>query len=138
MVPGGGHYDSWHGDEGFDRMVAMSVNLSSKPYEGGVLQIRDNNTAGILHEVANTGFGDAILFRIGPGLTHRVTTVEGSLPKTAFAGWFRSRPFYRDLVRERIARSVLHHRLDDHVDELEDARQRRLESDLEDGNAVKK
>jgi 2OG-Fe(II) oxygenase superfamily len=116
MVPGGGHYDSWHSDEGLDRLVAMSVNLSPTPYEGGVLQIRENKSSRILNEVANTGFGDAILFRIGPTLTHRVTTVEGSLPKTAYAGWFRSKPFYRNLVRERAERSALHHGLDDGLD----------------------
>ena len=138
MVPGGGHYDSWHSDVGMDRMVAMSINLSAKPYEGGVLQIREDKTTRIVHEVANTGFGDAILFKIGPGLSHRVTTVEGSQPKTALAGWFRSRPIYRDLVRERSARSALNHGLDDRVDELEDARKRRLEAHLEDGHAGKK
>ena len=121
MIPGGGHYDSWHSDQGLDRLVAMSVNLSQAPYAGGILQIRENESSRILHEVANVGFGDAILFRIGPTLTHRVTGVEGLVPKTAYAGWFRSRPFYRNLVRERKERSALHHRRDDGVDKLEDA-----------------
>ncbi len=101
MVPGSGHYDSWHSDEGFDRLITMSINLSPEPYEGGLLQMREKSSPHLLHEVANLGVGDAILFRIAPTLTHRVTTVEGRLPKTAYAGWFRSKPDYRDLVRAR-------------------------------------
>ena len=104
MVPNSGHYDSWHSDEGFDRMVTMSINLSPRPYRGGVLQIREKRSTEMLREVANVGLGDGILFRIAPDLTHRVTDVEGEVPKTAYAGWFRSRPTYRELVRERVAR----------------------------------
>jgi hypothetical protein len=104
MIPASGHYDSWHSDEGFDRLIAMSINLSPAPYEGGLLQIRENASSRIVHEVANTGFGDGILFRIARTLTHRVTSVEGTVPKTAYAGWFRTKPFYNNLVRERIAR----------------------------------
>jgi hypothetical protein len=123
MVPGEGHYDSWHSDEGYDRLVAMSINLSPAPYSGGILQIRESPSGSIVHEVANTGFGDAIIFRIGPKLTHRVTTVDGSIAKLAYAGWFRSRPFYRDLVRERAERSALNHRRADGLDDLKDARE---------------
>jgi hypothetical protein len=38
--------------------------------------------------VNNTGFGDAILFRISKDLEHRVTEVVGEVAKTAYAGWF--------------------------------------------------
>jgi hypothetical protein len=37
----------------------------------------------------NKGFGDAIVFRIGGNLEHRVAPVRGAVPKIAFAGWFR-------------------------------------------------
>ena len=57
------HSDSWHDDDGDGRMVALSLNLSTNGYRGGVLQIRDKQSGEILHEVANTGFGDAIVFR---------------------------------------------------------------------------
>jgi hypothetical protein len=49
--------------------------------------------------VANTGPGDALLFRIARHLTHRVTPVDGTADKTAFAGWFRSEPEFIALLK---------------------------------------
>lgn len=98
MVPGSQHYDSWHSDMVEHRMIGMSINLSPAVYSGGVFQIRDVDTRQIIHEVANTGLADGILFRLSPQLQHRITDVDGSVPKTAFAGWFQSEPdFYADL-----------------------------------------
>ena len=34
-------------------------------------------------------------------LQHRITNVAGSISKTAFAGWFRAQPDFRDLLRQR-------------------------------------
>jgi len=100
MKPGGGHYDSWHGDVGDERMIGMSINLSREVFSGGLFQLRElAPQSPILCEVANTGFGDAILFRISRQLCHRVTPMEGSAAKTAFAGWFKAQlpahPFLR-------------------------------------------
>lgn len=94
MKPNLGHRDAWHNDLVDNRMIALSVNLSTEIYEGGILQIRDENTKEIVHEVANTGFGDAIIFKIDPSLNHRLTEVTGSVSRTFFAGWFRSEPIY--------------------------------------------
>lgn len=101
MTPSVGHYDSWHSDVGQDRRVAMSVNFSTARYEGGVTEFRRAAESEPYHQVANTGFGDAILFRIDPALRHQVTEVTGDEPKTAYAGWFRTAPDFRDLFRER-------------------------------------
>lgn len=90
MLPGSEHEGTWHDDCVEGRMVAMSINLSESPYSGGVLEIRDRDSKRITRRLANTGPGDAVLFRIAPTLLHRVTKVEGDVPKTAFAGWFRS------------------------------------------------
>jgi predicted 2-oxoglutarate/Fe(II)-dependent dioxygenase YbiX len=68
----------------------MSVNLTPEVYFGGTLQLRDPHSHRMLQEVANTGPRDAILFRIGSDLQHRVTPVNGTLPKSAYAGWFQS------------------------------------------------
>jgi hypothetical protein len=103
MLPGSGHYDSWHDDLGDYRLVAMSLNLSREVYSGGVLRIRHHATGQIVHAVANTGLGDAILFRITPELDHYVTEVEGAVPKTAFAGWFKSQPHFHAWVLEHAA-----------------------------------
>jgi hypothetical protein len=91
MLPNCGHSETWHNDmKEPDRLVGMSVNLGSDPYCGGVFRLRDSITTEVLAELPNTGRGDAILFRISKKLEHEVTTVEGTIPKTAFAGWFKA------------------------------------------------
>jgi 2OG-Fe(II) oxygenase superfamily len=90
MLPASEHEGRWHDDNIDDRMVAMSLNLSPSPFAGGVLEIRDRHSRRILQRVANNGPGDALLFRVGPSLEHRVTPVNGEVPKTAYAGWFKS------------------------------------------------
>jgi hypothetical protein len=105
FVPNSGHYDSWHNDAIDDRLVGMSLNLSPKSYKGGLFQLKERSSDRMLTEVANTGWGDAILFRISERLLHQVTEVEGVEPKTAFAGWFQSgQQNFRDLLRENLSR----------------------------------
>jgi 2OG-Fe(II) oxygenase superfamily len=91
LDPSADHHDSWHDDRVDTRMVAMSINLGP-PYEGGKLELRQKGSAELVAEVANTGLGDAVLFRIAKGLEHRNTGVVGTAPKIAFAGWFYGRP----------------------------------------------
>jgi hypothetical protein len=90
MLPGAEHEGTWHDDLLEGRMVAMSINLGNAPFSGGVLEIRDRASKRVLHRVANTGFGSAVIFRIDPELQHRVTAVREGAPKTAYAGWFIS------------------------------------------------
>ncbi len=96
-IPNHGQYDSWHDDLTDTRMIALSINLSTSAYSGGILQIRNTCSKQLIHEEANTRFGDAIIFRIAPSLEHRVTRVDGSTTRTAFTGWFRSRPAYKPI-----------------------------------------
>lgn len=103
LIPSEGHLEGWHNDAGKHRMFGFSINLSRKPYEGGVLQIRDQVSKRALSEVANTVPGDAVLFRISNKLEHRVTRVVGSFPRTAFAGWFRSEPSFLSFLKTRAA-----------------------------------
>jgi hypothetical protein len=104
MEPGSGHYDSWHADTIEHRLIGMSVNLGAQRYDGGLFQLRECRSPEILCAVANTGPGDAILFRIANELVHQVTAVEGTTPKTAFAGWFRSEPEFRSMLANRARR----------------------------------
>jgi hypothetical protein len=90
MLPRSDHHDSWHGDLIEGRMVAMNINLGTVPYSGGVLEIREHRSKRAVQRVANTRAGDAVIFRIDPSLEHRVTTVEGAVPKTAYVGFFCS------------------------------------------------
>ena len=100
MTASDGHFDHWHDDCTEDRVITMSVNLSRSPFSGGALQLRHRGTTEILREVRNTGFGDALLFRIAENLRHRVQDVEGDAPKTAFAGWFLQREDFLPKLRE--------------------------------------
>ena len=92
-APGESHVSHWHTDVDEDgRMVTLSINLSDAVYRGGTTLVREADTRRIVCELSNTGFGDAILFPIGPRFEHRVLDVEGDTPKTALAGWFNSKP----------------------------------------------
>jgi hypothetical protein len=104
LVPESGHYDSWHSDVGQDRLVALSINLGRVPYEGGRLQIRRAEDKVMLGEIENRTAGDAVMFRVHPTLRHRVGPVEGKVPRTAYAGWFRTQPNFRELLRQRLSR----------------------------------
>ena len=100
MDPSASTLDSWHDDMVENRLIGMSVNLSNDVFQGAVFQLRDRSSGRILHETANTGFGDAIIFKLAHHLQHRNTEVAGTAPKTAFAGWFRShQPDYHSWAR---------------------------------------
>jgi hypothetical protein len=89
------HHDSWHDDTGGgtgDRLIGFSLNLG-RAFHGGAFQLRRKDAPEKVVEIANTGDGDAFLFRISVGLEHRVASVEGEHAKTAFAGWFRAGVF---------------------------------------------
>jgi hypothetical protein len=96
-----GHYDHWHDDSNDGRMLTMSVNLTPGEFRGGALQMRRCGTEEMLHEIRNTGLGDALLFRISPEFEHRVQGVEGEVPKTALAGWFIPGKTFHEAARER-------------------------------------
>ncbi len=104
VKPDSGHHDSWHDDIGEDRLIGMSINLSRDNYAGGMLQIRDKASSQILTEVPNAGLGDAIVFRLSRRFQHRISDVEGTASKTAFAGWFRAQPDFLSLFKEQSQR----------------------------------
>ena len=101
LEPSSGQSFDWHDDLGDTaRRVAFSVNLGKRAYSGGILQIRERRAPELIAEVANLAPGDAVLFRLAPHLVHRVTPVEGTVPRLAFAGWFLEGPnYYSSLLR---------------------------------------
>lgn len=101
---GAGNVLSWHDDNSESRRVAMTINISAKPYGGGFLQIREKRGKRIVKEIANTGPGDAVLFRVSPRLEHRNTEIIGKTPKTAFSGWFQGRTSF-DRIEHKLATS---------------------------------
>jgi 2OG-Fe(II) oxygenase superfamily len=100
MTSTGGHYDSWHRDFGDRRLATLSLNLTREEFGGGALQMRYCGSDSVLHGIRNTGFGDALLFRISRKFQHRVMPVEGNVAKVAYAGWFRwGRDYHQKLRR---------------------------------------
>ena len=102
LVPGTGHHDSWHSDAGEERLIGLSLNLGRERFEGGALEIRRADSAAAICEIENRVMGDAVLFRIDPAFRHRVQAVTGSVARTAYAGWFRTRPLFRELLAARL------------------------------------
>jgi Rps23 Pro-64 3,4-dihydroxylase Tpa1-like proline 4-hydroxylase len=102
----GEQYYPWHNDIADDRMIGLSINLGREPFRGGVLQVRDAVTHAPIVEIANTVFGDAVLFRISDALEHQVTPVEGRVMRTVMAGWFRARPSYLDAFEDAKAEAL--------------------------------
>jgi len=100
LMEGNGCYDSWHNDIVGTRMVGMSINLSPRPYSGGLLLLRQRKPERVVAEIANTGFGDGVIFRLESNLEHRITDVEGSVSRTVFAGWFQSQPDFLSCLKE--------------------------------------
>lgn len=94
-----GHGDSWHSDFADHRMVAMSVNLSSAPYRGGELRIRDADGTRPVYTAPDAAPGDALVFRLAEHLRHRVMPVDGPVPRTAFAGWFKAQPSFGSVLK---------------------------------------
>lgn len=92
MIAEAGHHDRWHSDIAYSNEVGMSINLSRNIFRGGLFMLREGDSKRVLASVANTGRGDALIFRISPDLNHRISDLEGTEPKTAFAGWFKSSP----------------------------------------------
>lgn len=90
MVAADQHHLSWHNDLNDDenRQVGLSLNLSTEVFRGGAFELRESVTRKLLAEVDNTGFGDALIFRVSSGLEHRVAPVTEGTTKTAFTGWF--------------------------------------------------
>jgi precorrin-6B methylase 2 len=86
-LPGLEHAEAWHGDIFGHGMVSMTIDVSSRPYEGGVLETRDRHSEEVLHR-SETSPGDATLVRVAPFLQQRVTAVEGDTPRTVYSGRF--------------------------------------------------
>lgn len=90
LDPGTDQRHDWHDDLEDGRQLGFSLNLSTGPFEGGALQLRERDPEKITATVYNTTPGDAVIFRLHSNVQHRVHPITGTVPRTVFAGWFRS------------------------------------------------
>jgi hypothetical protein len=93
-VHGGGHHIAWHGDNADNRLLGLTIDLSSSAYEGGVFELRRKASQEIICAVPRQQPGDAFVFRISPDLQHRLTLIKSGGPRTVGVGWFRSQPAF--------------------------------------------
>ena len=106
LDPGSGQAFGWHDDREHDkqRRLAISVNLGTTSYSGGVLRIREKRARESVSEIPNVGPGDAVLFRVADHVEHAVTPVAGTVAKVAFNGWFRAgESYYASLMHQLTA-----------------------------------
>jgi hypothetical protein len=85
------HAIEWHSDNSDSRLLAITLCLGTDQYTGGKLQLREADSEHIIREFGQLNAGDAIIFKISPGLKHRLTTVKTGC-RTVGVGWFRSEP----------------------------------------------
>ncbi len=88
FIPDGSNTFDWHNDLCHGRTLGFSVNLTQEKFEGGKFMIRKKHDHNVHAEYHNTGYGDAILFKISNDLEHCVSPLTGSVPRLAYAGWF--------------------------------------------------
>jgi hypothetical protein len=76
----------------------MTLNLGEE-HRGGEVELRQGD-APSGEVIPNPRLGDALVFRIERGFTHRIRPVEGRVPRTAFVGWFCETPNFMECVRD--------------------------------------
>lgn len=87
--PGSGQGLGWHSDRGDPlRRLAVTVNLTETPYEGGLFELRTTPAHEILRVHHHREPGSILIFRIDRGLEHRLLPVTSGGPRRVFAGWF--------------------------------------------------
>ena len=102
LTPGTDEGHDWHSDYEIGRQLGVSINLTPTPFSGGELQLADAVTRAPISEVANTGYGDCVIFRLGADIAHRVLPVTGEVARTAYAGWFYSGPSLLERLSKRL------------------------------------
>lgn len=81
----------WHRDLLFGvRRLAVVINLSEAPFEGGRFEMRRRGSMEPLFAYDHVVPGSVMIFRLGADLQHRVTPVTAGGPRLAFAGWLRA------------------------------------------------
>ena len=88
MVPDADHFSPWHDDAIQNRIAAFTINLSSEPFEGARLQIKNVADDELVTEIGDLAFGDAVLIQISRAYQHRNSPLLGTNPKTSYAGFF--------------------------------------------------
>ena len=90
IAAGTGQELGWHNDRnegGLGRRLAVTIHLSDALYDGGLFEMRDQQSGRLLVCEGARPPGSVMLFRIDRRLRHRVTQVISGGPRRVFAGW---------------------------------------------------
>ncbi len=81
---------NWHDDLPDDplRRLAITINLTQAPYEGGLFELREKKSGAVLFQHRHTTLGSALIFAVSDELQHRVWPVTAGGPRRVFTGWF--------------------------------------------------
>ena len=88
LTAGSGHALDWHADMVEGRRLAITIDLTGTPYEGGALELRDRPSGVVTLRHVHRETDGALIFGIGRDLEHRVLPITAGGPRTVFAGWF--------------------------------------------------
>jgi hypothetical protein len=89
--PGAMDYLPWHMDVFDDaRRVAITVDLSDRPFEGGGFEMRERATGRLILRHHYEGDGSALIYAMTDDTEHRVLPITAGGPRRVFAGWFRA------------------------------------------------
>lgn len=88
----------WHDDgDGASRKLAVVINLSDAPYQGGLFEMRRTGEAAPFLSHRHDLPGSMMVFAVRNALQHRVTEVTSGGPRRVWAGWFLAEPEARGL-----------------------------------------
>lgn len=87
--PNGTDQLRWHDDlSELDRLLAITIDLGSAPYAGGVFELRKVGDPASVRRFHHARPGTALIFALSPALQHRVTRLESGGPRRLYTGWF--------------------------------------------------
>ncbi|MDP7040113.1 MAG: 2OG-Fe(II) oxygenase [Myxococcota bacterium] len=82
--------DGWHSDVDYQnrRVVAFGLNLQKEAVQGGELLLKRPWSLRKLGRFPVSAFGELTIFRIAQGLRHKVSPVQGDVPRLYCVGWY--------------------------------------------------
>lgn len=88
-LPGGRDQLVWHNDmSDMQRRLAITINLTEQPYEGGTFELRSAKSTALLLQHRHLKLGSVLIFDIGRSLEHRILPLISGGPRRIYTGWF--------------------------------------------------
>ena len=78
----------WHNDTGSERVLAVTIALSSPDYDGGLFELRAAGGDTPLLTYKHDRPGTALIFEVDRRSEHRVLPLVAGGPRRVFTGWF--------------------------------------------------